>query len=257
VQFENYKAISKLVTDTNNTKALDMAKSSLLSLEKDLERLKIAKDDVKKQIAGTNITVADCDQAELDLREIYMRKLHRIIGQLEDTIRLDNAPDKVERRQKLQNLLNQIEVLQGSDDYDGAIALYRKIVMDYPEETKVKDALDRLEREWAIKSADHQTARTFFYREWPAVKTSAEIAAKLPAARQHMQTLSQVRDHRTMLKLRGTVAEIGKVLRAEIAAVAQEGMEDADKSAKLKKIVEDFDKFVQDMETALKTAAGG
>ena len=84
------------------------------------------------------------------------------------------------------------------------------------------------------------------------MKTADEIAAKLPVVKQKMQTCVQVNDKLTLAKLRATLPEVGKILGDEITALTKDGDADMDKINKLKKLVEEFDKFGQEVDAALK-----
>lgn len=254
VQNERYLAISKLVKETKNTQALARADAAKKALDEDLERLRAQLAAVKKDIGNVAISVADCEKLDKDL-ENYRDRLNRIIGQLREFEALANAPDKVERRQKLLDLNNKAQVALDSNDYDGALAIYRQIVMDFPEESNIKKKLDDLDSGWALKGDDHRAAREFIYRDWPLVKSAADIEAKLPTARQKMQVCIRVMDQFTLLKLRASLPEVGKILADEIRTLG-ESSDEMDKINKLKKLVEDFDKLGQEIDAALNVKAG-
>ncbi len=247
LQRERFDQLVKLAS---NTKALESAETTRRTLDEDLQRLRAQKEEVKKEIGTSGISLAGCDRLDAELDK-HRDLLNRRIGQLKEYIALDNSPDKVERKLKLLDAYNKAQALVDVYDYDAAIVAFRQIVKDYPEETKVKKELESLEASWAIKSDAHRQARDFIYREWPAAKTADAIAAKLPTARQKMKVCSEAGDKLTLAKLVATLPELGKVLGDEIQAL-KDGSADAEKSAKLKKLVEDFEKFGQDADAALK-----
>ena len=251
LQVDRYSAIRKLVLEAKNTLALERAKAMRDTLDNDLQRLRSQKEQAKKEIGSAPISLDKCDDFENKL-ERYREQLNRLIGQLTEYEALDKAPDKVERRVKLKGLHNKAKVLEDSFDYDGALAVYRDIVKEFPEETAVKKEMESLEQAWTIRSDAHRQAREFIYKDWPAVKTADEIAAKLPVVKQKMQTCVQVNDKLTLAKLRATLPEVGKILGDEITALTKDGDADMDKINKLKKLVEEFDKFGQEVDAALK-----
>jgi hypothetical protein len=252
VQIAAYNEITALVKQTKNSDALKRANSARLALERELEQLHLRKEEVRKQLAGTRISLKDCDDVEKDL-ENHKVRMNRLIGRLIETERLENAPDKVERKLKLQQQFNKVQVLMDSDDYDGALALLKQIAEEYPEEMNVKKQIDELERQWAIQSDAHREARDFVYREWTACKTSTDVENKLPLVRQRLAVLAQVGDRLTMLKLRNSLPTVGKILADEAKSLAESNADDAeDKRAKLKKVLEDFDRLGQEIDTAIR-----
>lgn len=250
VQIDAYNEITTLVKQTKNADALKRATSARLALERELEQLHARKEEVRKQLAGTKISLADCDDVEKDL-ENHKVRMNRLIGRLIETDRLENAPDKVERKLRLQQQHNKVQVLLDSDDYDGALALLKQIAEEYPEETNVKKQIDELERQWSIKSEAHREAREFVYRDWAACRTSAEVESKLAQARQKLSVLVQVGDRLTMLKLRNSLPTVGKVLADEARNLADSNPDD-ERLGKLKALIEDFDRFGQEIDAAIR-----
>ncbi len=248
LQRDRYTEIAK---QSNNSKSLARAEALRKALDDDLERLHARREQIKKEAGSQEISFAECDQIDGLLKD-HRERLNRLIGQLKEFIALDNAPDKVERRVKLKELHNKAKVLEDGFDFDGALAVYRQIVKEFPEETNVKREMELLERNWALKSDAHRQAREFIFKEWPQVKTADEVATKLPTARQKMQVCVGVNDKLTLLKLRATLPDVGKILADEITALKNAGEADTDKVNKLKKLVDDFTKFGQEVDAALK-----
>jgi hypothetical protein len=108
-----------------------------------------------------------------------------------------------------------------------------------------------LDRQWAIKGDAHREAREFVYQVWAASKTPADIEKNLPLVRQRLNLLAQVGDRLTMLKLRNSLPSLGKILADEARNFANTE-EDEEKRAKFKKLVEDFDRLSQEVDTAIR-----
>jgi hypothetical protein len=250
VQIDAYNEITKLVKETKNADALKRANSARLALERELEQLQVRKQEVRKLLEGTKITLTDCDEVEKDL-ENHKVRMNRLIGRLIETERLENAPDKVEKKLRLQQQHNKVQVLIDSDDYDGALALLKQLTEEYPEETNIKKQFEELDRQWAIKGDAHREAREFVYQVWAASKTPADIEKNLPLVRQRLNLLAQVGDRLTMLKLRNSLPSLGKILADEARNFANTE-EDEEKRAKFKKLVEDFDRLSQEVDTAIR-----
>ena len=251
MQIDAYNEITTLVKQTKNADALKRANSARLALERDLEELHLRKEEIRKQLAGTKISLADCDEMEKDL-ENHKVRMNRLIGRLIETNLLENAPDKVERKLRLQQQHNKVQVFIDSDDYDAALALLKEIATEYPEETNVKKQIEELEKQWSIKSEAHREARDFVYRDWTSCRSSADLASKLPQARQMLTVLSQVDDRLTMLKLRNSLPTLGKILADEAKTLADANPDD-EKLAKLKALIEDFDRFGQEIDAAIRS----
>lgn len=252
VQINSYKDVSALVREAKNEAALKRAKAARAALEQDQERLGVRKEYVQKELAGSDISLAECEKAE-QMLEAHRTRINRMIGQLEETIRLENAPDRVEKRNRLQQMLTKAVAAYEGDDYDTAIEIYRQIVKEYPEEAAIKKRLEQLDADWSIKSDAHGNARLYVTRDWPGSKNAAEVAGKLDQLKQAIQVLVQNRDKLTLLKLRNSFPEVTKVLRDEITALAQSGSEDAEAKAKLTKTITDFDKIQQEVDGLLRT----
>ncbi len=254
VQKDGFQEIRKLVSEGKNDPALARAQSFAKTLAADIERLSADKEDVRKQLAGTNINLKDCDEIQKDL-ETHKVKLNETIGQLQEIRRIENSPDKVQRRGKVEAALAKFKVLLAADDFDGALALLDGVLVEYPDEAVVKKQRDELAAKWELKGNEHAQARQFVYEQWAKVKSVAEIEAKLKDARLKFSVLVNVGDQLTLLKLRSSFSQIQKVLRDEAVALAQS--DDAEKKAKVQKVGEDCDKFLQEVDAAVKAKSAG
>jgi hypothetical protein len=255
VQKDSYDDIKKLVTAQKNQDALKRARNVRRSLDDDLRRLGEEKDKVRPELAKANLDLAYCDKVEKDL-EKHKDMLNRIIGQLEELDRLENAPDKQEQKVKVQAALNKARVQLDSDDYDGALKTFNDLLAQYPNETGIKKQRDELQAKWELHGNEHAKARQYVYETWSTMKTTADIEKELKTARLMMSLLQNVKDTLTLIKLYNSLSKIGKIIKDEFAALAQSG-DDADKKAKLQKLADDFDKFQSEVEAAVKAKSGG
>jgi hypothetical protein len=245
--------VAKLVKAAQNQPALERARKVARTLDDDINRLAERKESVKKE-AGGNIDVSDCDGVAKELEQ-QKERLNRLIGQLDETVRLENAPDKVERRARVELAKSRFKALLESDEFDAALTVLDNILKDYPDENSVKKQRDELAAKWELKGNEHAQARQFVYEEWAKLKTVTDIESKLPTARLKFQVLQNVHDQLTVLKLRNSFPQLQKIIRDEAAALAQS--EDADKKMKLQKLAEAFDKFQQEVDAASSAKSGG
>jgi hypothetical protein len=238
MQRRYYESIGKI---ESNDLALKAAKNARSSLESDMERLKDRKTALKARLANDPdnkalpkpITLDEADQIEAEL-ELRKKALNRLIGQLEEFKRFDDAPDRKERRQKVAEI--QEKVLKAYDDceFDTMIDLLRAAVKEYPEARSLKTQLDKMESEWKIRSNEHNLARQFLVKEWPTLKTAADIGPKLATARQKIAVCVKVGDNLTIRKFHKYLGESAKALAEEVKTL--EGDDSDEAAAKKKKI---------------------
>ena len=244
-----YREGSTLIGQSKYEEALKASMATRAGLEEDIKRLGSQFDQLKQAVGANPISLKNSEILANSLND-YRTKLNIRIGQLEDTIKEANDPARLAQQKKLLDLNNKSLAQFESNDYDGAIATCKQILKEFGEQKVARDHLEQWERGWALKGEAHQQAREFVYRDFPTIKSSADFDAKLPTARQKMQVLIGVKDEYTLLKLRNTLPDVAKALREEITAAKQDA-DDADKLAKLKKTVEDFDKFSQEVDAAV------
>jgi hypothetical protein len=255
VLIDGLDEIAKLVKDAKNLPALERARKARRALDDDLNRLAENREGLQKE-AGGKVDLSDCAKVEKELERQKVR-LDRLIGQLAETDRLENAPDKVALRVKVKQLYDQIRVMLDADDYDSALSKYDEILKLAPDDKAAKKQRDELAAKLELHGNEHAQARQFVYEKWAKVKTMAEIEANLPTARQKFQILQNVNDQLTLLKLLNSFPQLQKIIRDEAAALGQSSPDDAEKKAKLTKFAESFDKFQQEVDVAVKAKTGG
>jgi hypothetical protein len=253
VQNELWNQVSKLIVDRDNDKALIRAREARATLEADLVRL-TAKKEAAKKAAGDLISFADCDDDERKL-ERHKDHVNRRIGELEELARLENTPDKRERKRMILEHSEKIRTAINNDRYDDAIALYEQGVKDFPEVTEFPKQLDDLRKKWAIRSEEHRQARDFIFKEWPNVRTLGDFEAKLPTARLRFKVCADAGDVLTLARLQNSLATLQKTLQDEIKALLS-GDADQESRARATKVAEEFDKFSKEVEAAIKAKAG-
>ena len=235
-----------------NQDALKGFERARRDLETTLERLGENKAVVKSKLAGSTVSIKNSELCEEKLRTQHT-KYNRMIGQLAAVIREENAPNRIEQRIKLEGQMLKFVAAINADEYDDALDLLRQVVKENPDRKDIKQQLDKLEDEWRIKDEPHHQARNFIYKDWPKLTTTAEIESKLPTARKQLAVCIKSGDYLTIMKLNNSFSDLAKIFRGEIAAVAQG---DAEKAAKLKKIVDDFEKFEEEVKNAIQSKPG-
>jgi hypothetical protein len=244
-----WNEVSALTAKGKFPEALKRAHASRAALEEDLRQLSDRTTQLRKEIGNQGISLADCDDKAIQLARDTVR-FNQQIGRLEEHVAILNDPGRKATEKKLNEMYAKARSLAASNDYDGAIALFEQILgtKEFGEQPQIKKEHDELVEAWRIKGDDHRASRDFVYKDWAAVKNSNDIADKLPTARSKMQMLVKFKDQLTLLKLRSTLVEIGKLLREEIKNADQD---DKVRMDKLKKLAGEFDGFVKEVEGAL------
>jgi hypothetical protein len=250
VHLNNARAeINALVTQGKLEAAMKRAKENRDTLDEDVKRLRGLKEELKKEIGTQGISLEDCDKLAVLLEDRQV-KLNQRIGELEETIRRANDPSVVAAQKKLEGAYAEAKAKIENNEYDAAIAQLQAIIKDFGEQAAVRKTLDDLLKAWAVKGPEQQQARDFVYKDWTKTKTVADIETKMPAVKKQLQVLVREKDDLALLKLRNTLPAIRKILADEIQALLQ-NPDDKDKVEKIKKLSEEFDKLVQDVDTAL------
>jgi tetratricopeptide (TPR) repeat protein len=251
LHFQKVQHLNGLTSKGRNQEALTGYKNARKDAEDSLDRLAKRKDEVKKALEGSQISVAKSDDYEERLQQ-QKNFYNRAIGQLTAFLQIENTPEKVEARQKLEGLKLKIITAVNSDEYEEAIALLQQATKEYPDKPDFKQQLTKLQDEWKIHNDEHEKARKFIYREWAVVKTSTEIENKLPIARQMLAVLVKEKDYLTIKKLYNSLFEIPNIFRTEFAALGNEDQDTAkEKQERLKKIAEDVEKFSEQVKKAM------
>jgi predicted nuclease with TOPRIM domain len=259
VQNDRFMEGKKLMDLQRNDEALKKARASRQTLEEDVARLTANVSRLKSEIGGAPIKLEECE-SRIRMMQEFRVILNRRIGNLEELIAIQNDPTILATKGKLKTLISQGQSQEDQLDLDTAIATYQQIVKEFPTEPdtlNIRKRLEVLERTWAIQNEDHRAARKFVYQDWSALRTSADIAAKLPAARAAMATLRQVNDQFSLLKLQRSFPELGQRVANEVEQLLKDASPDEAKKNQIQKVIEDLAKFAQEVDEALSAKSGG
>lgn len=250
VQVERLKETTGLMRSDKLDEALGHAKISRRTLEVDVERLEAQRDSLRKEIGSHPIALSECTQYG-EAFTVRKSTLNRLIFDLQQAVDEKNSPERKAAELELKTLFAKGQLHESNFDIDDALAVYEQLQKKFGAQKAVADRIAKLKSEWEIKSDVHRTARDFVYKDWPLAKTAAETEAKLPKAKEALQTLKQAGDQLTLYKLRNTLPELVKRITDEVAQSASDSSEDSAKKAKLQKFGEEFDKFAQEVDAAL------
>jgi hypothetical protein len=173
----------------------------ITSLKEEGAQLREAADKLGK--GPLDLTEGEQRLAELDKRR---KTLEHFQASLENALKQETS----EQAKTLRTLLEQARLLESQAEFEQALALYRKVLRESPDQPKVKAYLDKLEQAWKVTSREHQQARDFIYHEWSNKLDTAGLKAALPKAREALAVCLKAGDRLTPQKL----------LQADLAHVA-------------------------------------
>jgi hypothetical protein len=243
--------IAALQKSGKNEAAAKRAKENSLTLDDDIKRLSTQMSEIKEEAENAKVTIdlKDCEDLSKKLL-VRQTDLYQKIGALDEQIRAANDPTVLAAKKKFNDSLVRATALIDSNEYDQAIAQYQTIIKEFGEDPNVRKKLEELEALWKVHSPDQAAARKFLYDEWAKAKTVAEIETKLPLMKKHLQVLAREKDRLALIKMQNAQIEVGKILRDEIQAAAQ-NPDDKDKVEKIKKLGTEFDALSAEIEAAM------
>ena len=257
--FDSLEVASSLVRDLNATvrqskgAALKKAKSGLSSLRADVTNLTEEKDSLLKDAEGLgksaklDLTLGEQRLAELQGQQT---RLQGYIDQLEKIV----VEDKDPKRQLARESAEQARLLEDNADYNEAIELYERILAEN-EDATLRKYVDTLKKEWAIKDAGHQKARSFIYETWALAEDSAAMKAKLEKAKEAFVTCKGAGDALSLRKLlRISVLHRGKLTKEFDALRPQEKDDDKKVAEIIKEVEDELSKLTSDLTEYLKNA---
>src|SRR5262249_50876933 len=106
-----------------------------------------------------------------------------------------------------------------------------KVLKAAPDQTKVREHVDKLRQRWDPKSADHAKARAFVYKEWSKLEVR-ELKDNLDKARDALKVLQEVGDGLTARKmLQADVTHVAK-LKKYLEVLLRQDSPDSNNQAK-------------------------
>jgi hypothetical protein len=234
--YDSLEVAANVVREINNTvdqsrdEALTKARSGLKALESDLATLSDEHDNLRQQAdkleKGNQPDLAEGEQRLKEL-QVQRQKLEAYIAKLDKIAQTVNDP-------KLKKWREQVEqgyLLEDAADYDQALEVYEKILSQGADDPELKKRVEKLKRDWEIKSEEHRKARAFIYETWPKLEKAAEMKAKIAKADNAFEVCKRARDMLTPRKLyKVNVAHTAKLAK-EVEGLNPQDNEDDRKTA--------------------------
>ncbi len=179
--------------------ALKSQKVQLDLLKSDLERLQNrAKDD------GFMGSFEACD-SEINAFDARILDLAKHTEKLKEVVRLENDPDTIARRKKVETLLLEAKLLVEQADIPQALTKYdealKQTMENEPVRAEIIKVVEEINKDWKEKDAAHATARKFIYETWPKLETPKEITDKISEAKRCFQVCQTNGDKYTLRKM--------------------------------------------------------
>ena len=179
--------------------ALLAAREGLEHVKDEQAALKLEHNLLQRQAAGKQLPKGlDLREGEQRLEELSGRhkELEGFITRLEAAIKEEQS----DRTRDLRKLLERARLLETEAEFAQALVLYTKFLKESPKQPKVQSRVDKLKKDWALKSPDHAQAREFVYQAWPKLDVGG-LKAGLPEAKKAFELCRKSGDALTPRKL--------------------------------------------------------
>jgi hypothetical protein len=241
-------------------KTMEQAQAGLKNLQETYASLATAREDLRRQAEELPKGAAAVNLAEgsRGLEELKSR-----IEQLEKYItdlRAIADHEKDPAVQKLKEDAKRAQFLESQAEFGQAIDLYKQILKEGGDDPAVRQRLETLEKQWKIKSEEHQQARQFFYELWPNLDTASKLKSKLGQAKKYFEVCRTVGDVLTPLRFvkanQTHAAQLGKEYDAHKGAETDEDVRTLNTidvvTKELQKLNDEVVKYLQTAKPAAK-----
>jgi hypothetical protein len=204
------------------TSGWKQARADLSSLMDQRRKLAEEKKDLRTPIE---------DKRLRDL-ERYEKALATFIDEQRKIEEKENDP----QRQTWLSEIQKAKLLEKDLEIDKAIEIYERIRKDGYEDADFDKYVEKLHKEWDPRSPEHEEARKFIYRVWPALDLS-RLEDNIPKVQSAFKTCKDVGDSISIEKLlRGTLGHADR-LKKKLDELQLEPTIDAEKeSLQFKKV---------------------
>ena len=217
-------------------KALEYGEAARTSLEKEAGALRSDLTRLKERL-GKDAPAGTFDAGETDLRALIgkTQELQNHLTRLKEVIRIENDPAAQAKRKGIEGLLLDAKLAMQKADFDQAIAKYEEAIKLSADEPAAKEELEKalaqLNKDWAVRDADHAAARKFVYEVWTRWEKPAEMREGLAEAKRAIAKCMAVNDKMTLLKFYVTGPQALERFYENVTKLTDAATEDEDKAA--------------------------
>jgi hypothetical protein len=246
-QAQLFKELREKVNVADQRKAtLDRAQAGLKDLQRDLENFakeeQALQDTAKAQTPPARLDVSH-GKIRMDALKQTEEKLKTFVANLDKAVKDESDP----KRQELQALSQQGQLLEDEGEYGKAIEVYEKVLASGLELPMLKEKVDKLKAGWKVQGPEHEQARKFIYDVWPdldLIKTKDGVEEATKA----FQTCKAVHDKLAPKKLlRAAFAHAAKLSKESGALQPDVNEEDGKTAQTIAKVAEELKKLITDV----------
>jgi hypothetical protein len=220
-QGEFYNRLKQLDNEKSRETGLQEAQNGLKSLQNDLKGFQQDAADLRESYRQLDPSQpANLDDVDQSLKNLLAAQstLGKYTTELEDARNKEQDP----KRLKIREMLARADFLQKGAQFDEAIAVYEKAVLDARDIPELKqpaeELLFRLKHEWEPKNEEHKKARKFVAEVWPGLSTASDLKAHMEEARKALQVFQTNNDKMAPLNILKVntrhITELGKQLQS-------------------------------------------
>jgi tetratricopeptide (TPR) repeat protein len=199
--------VGKLIVARKNKEAKDRAGAAFEAanaadqvLSEELEELKTKDKELK--VPGAANFFANVDQQLKSLRN-NNTQLAGTLRDLEKIVEKEKSDPVVGTEVQAKTLSLRIDLLLASGEVEEALAAYDQLATLAPNDPTIKARKEKLAVEWKPKSPEHEKAREYMLKTWPAVATIADLKESLPQLRSAVDTCKKAGDRHAFRRLLG------------------------------------------------------
>lgn len=167
-----FDAVAQLSEKQKNAEALTRARGGVQAADNAYASRNDELNQLREQLGKSDGMAQQLDKAKSDLDALkkYNDQLKEYVGKLEEVVKRENDPTIAAKEVQAQAINARIAVLLSGGDVDQALAAYDQLLALVPDAGK-KAERDKIAAEWKVKNDEHQKARDYLTKTWPAVAT--------------------------------------------------------------------------------------
>jgi uncharacterized ubiquitin-like protein YukD len=230
----------------NRSEMLSAAASGLKWVKDDLNKLRKDRkglaEEAEKNKKDLKTSIED---RQLQQLENYEKALATFIDEEKKIEEKENDP----QRKKWLSEIQKAKLLVNNDlEIDKAIEIFERVRKEGYEDAELDKYVEKLHKEWDPRSPEHEEARKFIYRVWPALDLS-RLEENILKVRNAFKTCKDVGDSISIEKLlRGTLGHADR-LKKKLDELQLEPTTDAEReSIAFKKVSEQIVKLGLEIE---------
>jgi tetratricopeptide (TPR) repeat protein len=201
--------VSKLIKAVKNTDARDRANAGFKAAD---TADKVLAEEIQQLRAQAGMVpggevflplLTRADEQLVTLRK-FNEQLARTILELDKVVvKEGDKTTNTSREVKAESVAARINLLLAGGEIEEALAAYDQLATLLPGDPSVKERRAKLAAEWKPKDAEHEKARNYMLKTWPALGTIADLKDSLPLLRAAVETCKKAGDKHAFRRLMG------------------------------------------------------